>query len=313
MNNNGYIKLFRKCLSSGFFNQKPFDKWHAWEYLLLHAKYKDGTEFVNNRKIDTKRGCVYISQDNLAKEWGWSKCKVLRFISILQNEGMVILQKNHTINCISIVSYDMYQGDDTTDDTTDKTTNDTTNQTTEKENDKEKFPLKPLYKEKEKESNERITLSEDNVPIKKSAAKKRSSSSASLVTKCRRKFEDFFQRRYSEPYYWTGVDGKATKELLNKLKFSRKSHTPPMSTDDDSMVDAFDKFIKLIDKGWLFDNFDLKTINSQYNKIVASYRNPGKNSRDNYTSLKDPMAVEHSGDTSENYFKKKIIKDPFEA
>lgn len=192
---------------------------------------------------------------------------------------------------------------------------------TKEENKKEEIPpitpKEEINKEERKEEGQEVMLSYDNIPIQKSVAKKKSPGGVSLVTKCRKKFEEFFLRRYQEPYYWTGEDARATKLLLNKLKLSRNSHTPPKPTDDGSMVAAFEQFIKMISSDWLFDNFDMKTINGQYNKIIARYKNPYRYTGDNYTSLKDPKLVEHSGDTAENYFHRNDINndptwDPYE-
>lgn len=142
----GFIKLFRKCQSNDLFNQKPYDKWHAWEYLLLNAQYKDGQIMVNNQVIETKRGCVYQTQANLATSWGWSRGKVLRFISSLEKMEMISVKNEHendtnneqkkeqltvqhkksVITCISILNFDKYQQNGTTDETQVGTIDDTT-------------------------------------------------------------------------------------------------------------------------------------------------------------------------------------------
>lgn len=299
----GHIRLKRSFKDWKYYSDPSTCR--LFEHLLISANY-----FPQDYLGTTiNKGQYLTTQQELVKETGLTRQQIrtsLHKLSVaheLITSSIKVQKKFGTSSTlITICNYDSYLDEQPSN-----------NQATTKnqEEKEEKSPIPPKEDNKKKANTARITFSEENVPIKKSAAKKRRSSSVSLVTKCRQKFEEFFLHRYSEPYYWTGVDGKATKDLLNKLKFSRKSHTPAKPTDDDSMVEAFVRFIKLISNNWLFDNFDMKTINSQYNKIVASYNNPVKYNGDNYTSLKDPMAVEHSGDTSENYFKKKITKDPF--
>lgn len=139
-----------------------------------------------------------------------------------------------------------------------------------------------LIKEKKDKQvkQERITLSEDNVPISKKPASVKKirveQKAPTLVTKCRRVFEEFFMNNYGTAYYWTAKDGAAMKRLIGKLKYSRESYPKPMPTDDDSMVDALKKFLDYIQPGWILDNLDVPTLDGQYNKIIAAKNNKNK-------------------------------------
>ena len=127
--NDGYIKISRKSLDNPLYFSEPFSKWHAWCDLIMLARYKDSEFTVRGIKVNAKRGCVYMSSQDLADRWKWSRGKVLRFLDGLEMVQQIVQQKSNVITCISISNYDTYQCDGTT--------NGTTNGTTEQEKKKE--------------------------------------------------------------------------------------------------------------------------------------------------------------------------------
>ncbi len=81
---------------------------------------------VRGNIIEIKRGEIGWSELTMAKRWRWSREKVRRFLSYLQETGKVRQQKTHITTIITIINYDRYQQVQTTDDTSDKTTGETT-------------------------------------------------------------------------------------------------------------------------------------------------------------------------------------------
>ena len=124
--NTGYIKYYRISTEDELYFAEPFTKWQAWRDLLLMACYEDCILYVRGARIEAKRGCVYMSEDNLASRWKWSRGKVRRFLEYLENETKIVQVKSHVTSCISIVKYDEYQDNGTTNSTTNSTTNGTT-------------------------------------------------------------------------------------------------------------------------------------------------------------------------------------------
>lgn len=107
----------------------------------------------------------------------------------------------------------------------------------------------------------------DSEPKKKSKAKK--PEEYSVGYRCRKEFEKYYMQLYNEPYEWSAKEGSACKRLLKKLANSRKFHSKP--TDDDSMVNAFCQFIKLINDQWIKDRLSVALIDSKFNEIVQSH------------------------------------------
>lgn len=115
MTDNGYIKIYRSSLNSELYLSEPFTKWQAWCDLIFLAYYADSVTYIRGRKIQTKRGCVYKSSEELAKRWRWSRGKVLRFLDGLTSREQIIQHPSNVTTCISIVNYDLYLGSGTTD------------------------------------------------------------------------------------------------------------------------------------------------------------------------------------------------------
>lgn len=309
MQQQGYIKLLRSFTDWSWFTDVNVA--HLFCYLLINVASKEVT--VNG--ITIGRGSIITGRRELSRETGLSEQNIRSCLRKLVGAGEIHTETTRSHTLITILHLERYVQVQPLNNQQDNQQVTKNQEETKEENKKEEIPpitpKEEINKEERKEEGKEkeVMLSYDNIPIQKSVAKKKSPGDVSLVTKCRQKFEEFFLRRYQEPYYWTGEDARATKILLNKLKRSRNLHTPPKPTDDGSMVAAFEQFIKMISNDWLFDNFDMKTINGQYNKIIARYKNPYRYTGDNYTSLKDPKLVEHSGDTAENYFHRDDIND----
>ena len=132
--NNGWIKLHRKIFDNPMYFSEPFTRMQAWIDLLLLANHSGQYFYVRGNRIDVKRGEVAHSMQSLAQRWKWSRGKVLRYISQLENSQMIVQQKNHVITKLSITNYNTYQSDGTTDSTTDG--QQTVQQTDTNKNDK---------------------------------------------------------------------------------------------------------------------------------------------------------------------------------
>jgi len=132
--NNGWIKLHRKILDNPMYFSEPFTRMQAWIDLLLLANHSGQYFYIRGNRIDVKRGEVAHSMESLAQRWKWSRGKVLRYISQLENSQMIVQQKSHVITKLSITNYNTYQSDGTTDSTTDG--QQTVQQTDTNKNDK---------------------------------------------------------------------------------------------------------------------------------------------------------------------------------
>ena len=149
-----------------------------------------------------------------------------------------------------------------------------------KEKNKEKKPLTRSYApdfigdvssthakeiEKQKRAEERKKKSEE-----------RKTKELTLVHKAREVFEKYYQEIYEDSYYWEAKDAVAMKRLLKKITFGRTNRPKPLPCDDDSLLQALDVFLRMINKSWLMNNFSVCKIDSQYNEIVSEIKNKNK-------------------------------------
>jgi len=118
--NNGWVKIHRKIQDNDLWLCEPFSKAQAWIDLIFLANHKDGGFFVRGNWVAVKRGEVGYSKESLAVRWKWSRNKVLRFISLLENRGQVEQHKNFILSLISIKNYNQYQDNGTADETTER-------------------------------------------------------------------------------------------------------------------------------------------------------------------------------------------------
>ena len=132
------------------------------------------------------------------------------------------------------------------------------------------FPTSAKELEKQKKAEERKARSE---------AKKQKEKA--LVTKMREIFEAYYQELYDDSYYWTAKDAVNMKQLIKKITFGRTNRPKPLPCDDDSLLEAFRVFIKLINKQWLMNNFSVTKINGMYNEIVSEIKNKNNTTNGN--------------------------------
>lgn len=168
-----------------------------------------------------------------------------------------------------------------------------------------------------------LSRAQESVGDKKAKAKKepkpkkeKTKKSPTLVARGRTVFEEFYQKLYDSPYYWSAKDGMHMKQLLQKISFSRQHRENPLPVDDDSVLKALGQFLERINKSWVMDNFSVSTINSQYNNIISEIRNSTKsatNGRITNTSAKQGRPAV-GADLSDSYRQRaSILADIEEA
>lgn len=109
--NRGFIKIYRKIEDNVLWlaSDEPFDSRSAWIDLVLLANHKDNTFKLGMQTIKVKRGQKWTSSKKLADRWTWSRQKVMKYLHMLQNEGMIYLETSNRGLLITIVNYSVYQ------------------------------------------------------------------------------------------------------------------------------------------------------------------------------------------------------------
>ena len=135
-----YIKLFRKVVENDLFNEKPFDRWHAFEWLMVKACRFEKTEVIKGQAIHLKPGQLIIGQRKLAETFGWGRGKVARFCKLLEDLKMATFDSTtygaSIGTVITIENYSRYQDEAETGEATSSTTDESTSGATSRATDR---------------------------------------------------------------------------------------------------------------------------------------------------------------------------------
>lgn len=137
-----YVRMFRKSLNDPLFLEKPFDRWHAFEYLIYVANRFPKDEIIKGQVVHIDTGQLIMSQRKMAEIFGWSINKVIRFKKLLEQLGKAKFDGDtygdSIGTLITIEKYEKYQvdkiRDGDTNETTDENTRGNTNETTDGDN-----------------------------------------------------------------------------------------------------------------------------------------------------------------------------------
>jgi hypothetical protein len=141
---DGWIGLYRSILTHWIYpKDRIFTKYEAWIDLLLMVNFEEKKVFIGEDIFDCKRGEIITSQLKLMKRWKWSKSKLLKFFSVLENDKMCAIKSDNKKTAINICNYINYQDfknisknkkttKKTVDDTTERLQKDTTKEREER-------------------------------------------------------------------------------------------------------------------------------------------------------------------------------------
>ncbi|WP_418176977.1 hypothetical protein [Alistipes putredinis] len=149
----GWIKIYQTIREHWIWERPRYLKW--WIDLLMLAEWEDKKKSFGSTVFVIKRGQLAASVSYLRKRWEYiddneakrtpSPRTILNFLSMLEEDGMIVKDTNvlpNRITLITICNYNNYQGDpisgdadhDNTLDNTDDTASDTTRDTEYKNN-----------------------------------------------------------------------------------------------------------------------------------------------------------------------------------
>lgn len=115
----GWIKLHRDIKES-----KTFQKLTAIQkliaiYIVLNANHKDGFWYDNYKgtEVEVKRGQLITSRKKIVEEWfnndkDVTEQKVRTALTKLSNLGFLTIESSNWYSLITVIKYEVYQGDD---------------------------------------------------------------------------------------------------------------------------------------------------------------------------------------------------------
>ena len=103
----GWILLYRSIRDHWIWQRDDYT--HAWLDLLLDVNHEERKILVDGKPVIIGRGQKWTSVRTLADRWGWSRCKVQNFLSCLQADQMVYLERTKRGTLLTLVNYDNFQ------------------------------------------------------------------------------------------------------------------------------------------------------------------------------------------------------------
>lgn len=109
----GWIKLYRSIEDHWLWDE-PFNYQSAWIDLLMLVNHEPNKVKISNEIIEIKPGQRWTSIRKLGLRWKWKEEKVLKFLKLLESDGMIYKESNSRGTLLTIVNYEDFQGGDNT-------------------------------------------------------------------------------------------------------------------------------------------------------------------------------------------------------
>lgn len=131
----GFVPVYRSIQDHWLWsNDEPFSKGQAWIDLLLSVNHEEKKIKVGNRIQVIKPGQMWTSYKKLGNRWNWSRERVYRYTKMLKSDGMLLVDATPNGTLLTLLNWDVFNGqrntNETANETTDKTTPKTTDETT---------------------------------------------------------------------------------------------------------------------------------------------------------------------------------------
>jgi hypothetical protein len=106
----GYYRVWRRARKHVLWNMKPYDPWHAWEYLFGWAAFSRQERAFMEKIFILERGQHVTTKNQLAKDWGWSWSRVHGYLTKLEKLGMTRSEDREGCIIVTICNYEVWQG-----------------------------------------------------------------------------------------------------------------------------------------------------------------------------------------------------------
>jgi hypothetical protein len=109
MNGRGFFQVDRGVWSHPVFASEAFTEREAWLWLIARAAWKPNGVRVGQLLVHVERGQLAVSSRYLAEAWRWGKSSVARFLTKLNDAGMIEARHGRDATVITLRNYEKYQ------------------------------------------------------------------------------------------------------------------------------------------------------------------------------------------------------------
>ena len=106
---NGYIKMYRKLLTSAVFQSEKLLK--VWIWCLIRANWHEATCFFEGKEIPLEIGQFITGRYTGSEECGLNSSTFYKCIKKLEEIGNISIKSDNKKSILTIVNYAIYQGD----------------------------------------------------------------------------------------------------------------------------------------------------------------------------------------------------------
>ena len=103
----GYVKLWRKCLDSGLLKNPT--AWQLFGYLLLKATHRAHRQLVGGMVFDLQPGDVIFGRSKAADDLCVGEQSIRTALKLLEKLEIVTSKSTNKCTVISFVNWDRYQ------------------------------------------------------------------------------------------------------------------------------------------------------------------------------------------------------------
>lgn len=104
----GWIPLYRQIQEHWLWEDKPFSSGQAWIDLLMLANHAEKKVLIGKELVTVPPGSLISSEPKLAERWGWSRTKVRKFLTLLQEDKMLVKETDNKKTTLTLVNYEVY-------------------------------------------------------------------------------------------------------------------------------------------------------------------------------------------------------------
>lgn len=127
----GFVPIYRSLKDNIIWDSdEPFDARSAWVDILLSVNHEQKDLKVGCSIVTIHAGQMWTSHLKLARNWHWTKKRVIRYLDFLKKAGMIVTDSGSNGTLLTVVNWAFFNNVGTTRDTTDDTTHDTAGDTT---------------------------------------------------------------------------------------------------------------------------------------------------------------------------------------
>ena len=107
--NTGFLKIYRRFFNHPLWKEnRSFSKAEAFLDLLQLAAFVPTKRLCAGEMVKLEIGQLVGSERYLADRWGWSTKKVRAFLTLSQQEKMVVVEKKRGGSVITLCNYERY-------------------------------------------------------------------------------------------------------------------------------------------------------------------------------------------------------------